>query len=135
MIFNEQSKDTHSSRTQVDLRCLSWLWLLVRVLFVYNNPLKAWEVATAREAKDGRAIDLDVFVDRYFKSKESVRILKKEFGQNILIDLLFKDLGEKSVRPEFNIECINSHLPEKYTPTTLRGAIEKQENKDANSKN
>ena len=63
---------------------------------------------------------------RYFKSKESVRILKKEFGQKILIDLLFKDVGEKSVRPEFNIDSIDSYLPEKYTPASLREAIEKK---------
>ncbi|MCG8609062.1 MAG: zeta toxin family protein [Pseudomonadales bacterium] len=115
-------------------RCLKRNYL-VRIIFVYNSPLKAWEVANAREKKDGRAIDIDVFIDRYFKSKESIRILKKEFGQNILIDLLFKDLNEKNVRPEFNIECIDSYLPEKYTPASLRKAITEKETNDANAKN
>ncbi|KZY78326.1 hypothetical protein A3740_07865 [Oleiphilus sp. HI0068] len=80
----------------------------------------------------GRAIDLDVFVDRYFKSKDTVRKLKEEFGQNLQVDLLFKDLDQK-VRPEFNIGNIDNYLDEKYTPASLREALDNTETEDDNS--
>ncbi|KZZ53225.1 zeta toxin family protein, partial [Oleiphilus sp. HI0123] len=98
----------------------------VVITFVYNDPLNAWKAAKARELTMGRAIDLDVFVDRYFKSKDTVRKLKEEFGQNLQVDLLFKDLDQK-VRPEFNIGNIDNYLDEKYTPASLREALDNTE--------
>ncbi|HEY9033916.1 MAG TPA: zeta toxin family protein, partial [Pseudomonadales bacterium] len=101
----------------------------VSVLYVYNNPVLAWEAARLREVRDGRAIDLDVFIDRYFKSKATIRRLKKEFGKDVHVDLLFKELDAKSVRPRFNVGDIDNYLPEKYTPVSLRAELTKSERK------
>jgi predicted ABC-type ATPase len=95
----------------------------VKVLFAYNDPILAWEAAKMREVRDGRAVPMDIFIDRYFKSKESIRILKDKFGRDIQIDLLFKELNNNALRPEFNIDNIDNHLPEKYTPASLKQAL------------
>lgn len=99
----------------------------VGVMYVYNSPLSAWEAARAREARDGRAITIDVFIDRYFKSKESVRILKQEFGRSVKIDLLLKDLREDKSGFKFNVDDIDNHIPEQYTPESLKNALLKSE--------
>jgi len=106
----------------------------VRVLYVHNSPLSAWEVAKAREARDGRAITMDVFIDRYFKSKESVRILKQEFGRSVKIDLLLKDLKAEKSGFKFNVDDIDNHIPEQYTPESLKNALLESEKDDATSK-
>lgn len=99
----------------------------VQVLFVYNDPIMSWKAAAAREVSEGRAVPMDIFIDRYFKSKESVRYLKQEFGQNIQIDLLFKELNKQAVRPEFNIDNIDNYIPEKYNRQSLEKALLKSE--------
>tara|TARA_R110002072_G_scaffold33030_9_gene100253 strand:- start:4314 stop:5087 length:774 start_codon:yes stop_codon:yes gene_type:complete len=104
------------------------------ILFVYNHPINAWEAACAREARDGRKINIDVFVDRYFKSKETVRIIKKEFGNRINIDLLLKDLKADDVSFKFNIDDIDNHIPEQYTPASLKNTLLKQEDVHESSK-
>jgi UDP-N-acetylglucosamine kinase len=107
-------------------RCLKRGYEL-RVLYVYNSPLSAWEAARAREARDGRAITMDVFIDRYFKSKESVRILKQEFGHSVKIDLLLKDLREEKSSFKFNVDDIDNHIPEQYNRESLKNALLKSE--------
>lgn len=99
----------------------------VAILFVYNSPINAWKAACARESMDGRVITIDVFVDRYFKSKETVRTIKKQFGQSIKIDLLLKDLTADDVSFKFNVDDIDNHIPEQYTPISLKNTLLTQE--------
>ena len=95
----------------------------ISLCFVYNDPLKAWEAVKLRQLTTGRDVKLDIFIDRYFKSKNNVNALKEEFGKNISLDILFKDLKTSILRPEFNVSHIDSYIPCAYNRQTLRQAI------------
>ncbi|WP_240350661.1 zeta toxin family protein, partial [Pseudomonas viridiflava] len=42
----------------------------VQVLYVYQNPLLAWEFVKAREQAEGRRILADHFVEQYFSARD-----------------------------------------------------------------
>ena len=43
---------------------------LVQLIYVYQNPLQAWEFVKAREKRDGRHIPKESFIDQYFRARE-----------------------------------------------------------------
>lgn len=131
-ILDGTLSDTNKAISNVN-RCIKRDYA-VTVLFVYNHPINAWKAASAREEVDGRTITIDVFVDRYFKSKETVRTLKKEFGHRVKIDLLLKDLEEEDVSFKFNVDDIDNHIPEQYNPDSLRNTLLNQEEAHESSK-
>lgn len=102
----------------------------ITLCFVYNDPIRAWETAKLRKLTTGRDVKLDVFIDRYFKSRDNANALKKEFGSKITLDILFKDLNSVELRPEFNVSSIDSHIPCHYTRESLKLAIQKLEAKN-----
>src|SRR3989338_11479614 len=52
-------------------RCLSRDYV-VQILYVYQNPLQAWNFVVARELRDGRAVPQESFVAQYFTARENV---------------------------------------------------------------
>lgn len=52
----------------------------VQILYVYQNPLLAWEFVKAREEAEGRRIRPEHFVDQYFAARDVVNALKLEYG-------------------------------------------------------
>src|SRR5690554_4512902 len=101
----------------------------ITLCFVYNDPLVSWQTAQLRKLTTGRDVKLDIFIDRYFKSRENVNILKSEFGKRVTLDILFKDLSTADLRPEFNVSSIDNHIPCNYNRDTLKLAIQKLEAK------
>ncbi|WP_341476994.1 zeta toxin family protein [Pseudomonas viridiflava] len=55
----------------------------VQVLYVYQNPLLAWEFVKAREQAEGRRILADHFVEQYFSARDVVNTLKLEYGKHV----------------------------------------------------
>ena len=51
----------------------------VQILYVYQNPIKAWEFVQARERLEGRKILKNDFIKQYFAAREVVNSLKGEF--------------------------------------------------------
>lgn len=89
----------------------------VLIMYVYRDPVKAWEFVLEREVVEGRRVLKESFIERYFSARETVNRIKSRFGDKIKVDLLIRD-GDH--RPEFNILKIDSHLREKYTPLDLK---------------
>lgn len=54
---------------------------LIQILYVYQDPFQAWNFVKARAKVDGRIIPKEDFIKQYFKARENVHILKKEFGE------------------------------------------------------
>ena len=52
----------------------------VQILYVYQNPVLAWEFVKAREEAEGRRIRSEHFVDQYFAARDVVNALKLEYG-------------------------------------------------------
>ncbi len=96
---------------------------LVQILYVYQDPLLAWEFVQAREVEEGRKILPKHFVGQYFSARQTVNELKAKYGKSISVDLLHKEIDNSNRLYEANIDQIDNHVPEKYTPETLTRAI------------
>lgn len=94
----------------------------VVILYVYQDPLLAWQFVQARERVEGRKINLEHFIEQYFGARDAVDRLKAAFGNQIEVDLLLKDNDNKVKSYKANIDKIDNHASEKYD----RAALEKQ---------
>lgn len=91
----------------------------VQIVYVYQDPIQAWKFVKIREAKDGRHIPADAFIQQYFQARENVNQLKKEFGPQLKVDLIVKDIDGTDVFYKENIDAIDSHIPERYSKENL----------------
>lgn len=87
---------------------------VVQILYVYQEPRLAWEFVQAREAKEGRRVPPEQFVDQYFAARETVNRLKREFGADIRVDLLLKNNDGSNRFYRNGVDQIDYHIPEKY---------------------
>ncbi len=87
---------------------------VVQILYVYQEPRLAWEFVQAREAKEGRRVPPEQFVDQYFAARETVNRLKREFGAEIRVDLLLKNNDGSNRFYRNGVDQIDYHIPEKY---------------------
>lgn len=95
---------------------------LVQVIYVYQDPLQAWEFVKARELKDGRHIPKDSFVDEYFKARTVVNQIKNDFPQVVLY-LLVKDIDGAVQDYKENIDNIDNYVKENYTVDALNNML------------
>lgn len=91
----------------------------VQILYVYQDPFLAWEFVQAREEGEGRRIRPEHFIEQYFSARGVVNKLKSEFGSEIKVDLLLKNNDNTHRTYRANIDQIDNHVPEKYTPVDL----------------
>jgi UDP-N-acetylglucosamine kinase len=96
---------------------------LVQILYVYQDPLLAWRFVKAREKAEGRNIRREDFIAQYFAARDVVNGLKERFGKNVSVDLLIKNLDGSGQSYKANIDRIDNHVPEKYTPGSLEKAL------------
>lgn len=91
----------------------------VQIYYVYQEPEMAWRFVQVREKLEGRRILAEHFIEQYFASRNVVNRLKDEFGKDISVDLLLKNLDGSDKVYKANVERIDSHIPEKYTEEDL----------------
>jgi predicted ABC-type ATPase len=94
------------------------------IYFIYQNPIKAWEITKAREAEDGRRVFKDKFIEAYFKARANVKNAKDAYGNSIEINLVIKEYektGQEKV--ELNISSIDGYLGKVYTMEELERII------------
>jgi predicted ABC-type ATPase len=87
----------------------------VQILYVYQEPILAWEFVQAREAAEGRRIRPETFIDQYFGAREVVNRLKREFGRNISVDLLLKNNDNSRRLYQAGVDQIDHHIPERFS--------------------
>ena len=86
----------------------------VQILYVYLDPLAAWNFVQAREALEGRRIPPERFIAQYFAARDVVNDLKRNFGAKIHVDLLQKPIDGSERLYRAGIDQIDNHIPEKY---------------------
>ena len=95
----------------------------VQLLYVYLNPEKAWEFVQAREKTEGRNIPPERFIEQYFMARQNVNQLKQKYGNKINVDLLLKDIDGTNRLYKAGIDCIDHHIPEKYSKADIEELI------------
>lgn len=94
----------------------------VQVLYVYQDPMLAWNFVEAREEAEGRRILPQHFVDQYFAARDVVNTLKLEFGKEVHVDLLLKHIDNTGRLYKAGVDKIDYHIPERHTRASL-GAL------------
>lgn len=98
----------------------------VQILYVYQQPRLAWNFVQAREREEGRRILPEHFVEQYFAARETVNKLKAEYGKELWVDLLLKDIDNSNRSYVANVDKIDNHIPEKYNYESLMTLIKGQ---------
>lgn len=95
----------------------------VQILYVYQDPIVAWDFVQAREKVEGRKILREHFIEQYFAARDSVNMLKRTFGKKVFVDLLFQNSDNSQKLYKANIDQIDNHVPEKYTLAALESQL------------
>lgn len=95
----------------------------VQILYVYQDPLLAWQFVQAREEAEGRRILPEHFIDQYFAARDVVNALKLEFGKDVHVDLLLKHIDNSSRLYKAGVDKIDYHIPENYSRPALRAKL------------
>lgn len=95
----------------------------VQILYVYQDPIQAWNFVQKRELLEGRRIEKEHFITQYFAARDSVNCLKKEFGNQIKVDLLEKNIDGSDQSYRENIDIIDNYITEMYNVETLNSVI------------
>lgn len=94
----------------------------VFIVYVYQDPIQAWGFVKKREAKDGRKVPKEAFIEQYFAARANVNLIKGMFtkeGETIKVDLIEKNIDGTNLRYKENISVIDNHIKEKYSKDTL----------------
>jgi predicted ABC-type ATPase len=100
----------------------------VLVLYVYQNPERAWEFVQAREKVEGRNIPVEGFVHQYFAAREVVNRLKFNFGHSVTVDIFIKNEDGSTKAYRENIQQIDTHIPETYDHGSLARKLSQKRN-------
>ncbi len=92
----------------------------VQIIYVYQDPIQAWQFVKAREVKDGRHVPCESFINQYFQARENVNCLKKEFGAKIKVDLVVKNIDGSDFSYRENIDVIDNYISEQYNIDQLK---------------
>jgi len=95
----------------------------VQILYVYQDPMLAWQFVQAREAAEGRRILPEHFVEQYFAARDAVNALKLKFGKDIHVDLLLKHIDNSNRLYKAGVDKIDYHIPERHTRLSLATAL------------
>jgi len=67
---------------------------LIQIIYVYQDPIQAWEFVKEREKRDGRNIPKESFIDEYFNARLVANKIKQDFPK-ITLYILIKILMDQ----------------------------------------
>lgn len=115
--------DYEKARTNIS-RCINKK-RKVGVIYLYQDPIIAWQFTQKRETLEGRKIPIDMFINSFFEAYENVNKIKKEFGNQIELWLIIKNLEQGIEKTFFNIDNVDSYLKIEYNTQSLREKLKK----------
>jgi len=97
----------------------------VELWFVYQDPEKAWEFTTAREEEEARRVNKEIFINSFFISRENVKKAKKQFGDDLILNLLIKNTDNTDGELYLNIQGdeLDYRIKNTYTKEELRETL------------
>jgi len=98
-----------------------------QIYFVYQDPVQAWHFTKIREQKEGRFVPQEAFINAYFKSRENVQAVKREFGDTVTLRLITRNYSTGENRVFDDVDDIDKYLPKLYTEDELKGLLDGQE--------
>ncbi len=89
------------------------------LFYVHQDPLVAWDIAKARELREGRMVPKETFINAYFSSRENVNRCKAEFGEKVHLYLINKNADTLQYKYEINITNVDHYIKVPYTRALL----------------
>lgn len=96
----------------------------VYVVFVYQAPAKAWHFVQQREAAEGRRVRPKDFAKKFCASQEVANKMKAEFGEQVMLDLVYKDLDNAVEFYKSNVDNVLNYIGEQYTEAQILREIQ-----------
>lgn len=87
--------------------------------YIYQDPIVAWDFTQKREAVEGRNIPRDAFIDQFFLARENATILKREFGKDITLDVVTRNISTNEYKYWFNVDNVDSCIKDEYSKDQL----------------
>jgi UDP-N-acetylglucosamine kinase len=95
----------------------------VFIIYVYQDPLQAWNFVTQRAIKDGRHVPKAAFTEQYFASRKNVNYIKELYGDTIKVDIIIKNIDGTNLRYIENAASIDTYIKEQYSKSDLERLI------------
>ena len=86
----------------------------VQVFYVHQDPTVAWEFTKKREKIEGRFVPREQFINAYLMSRKSIIKIKKDFGEKIELNIVFKNYQNKVAEVSYDTQSPELILPESY---------------------
>jgi predicted ABC-type ATPase len=96
----------------------------VGITYIYQDPLVAWDFTKKREKVEGRPVPKSTFINAFFTAKENVDKIKKDFGKQVELDLVIKNVDQGVQKSHFNIDQVANYLKIEYTSQTLEELLQ-----------
>lgn len=94
----------------------------IQILYVYQDPLQAWDFVKQRALIDGRHVPKEAFIEQYFNARITVNEIKKEFPE-VKVYLLIKNIDGSTQEYRENVDNIDNYVKEGYTVATLNDML------------
>lgn len=92
----------------------------ISVFYVYQDPIVAWKFTKAREAIEGRRVPKNVFIDSLFSAKENANRLKQEFGKDLHLYVIVKNLDDAADEETYvEVDSVDQYVTINYSKQAL----------------
>lgn len=91
----------------------------VIIYYLFQDPKVAWNFTQIREAKEGRRVSKEVFINAFLRARENVSQAKTRFGNTIILNLIIKDFTKNFEQAHPNIDHLEKYLEAVYTKEEL----------------
>jgi len=95
----------------------------VYIIYIFQDPLIAWEFTLKREKLQKRKITKEIFIDSFIKAKENVDKIKSIFKDKVRIILIKKNYYGNDEKFWLNKDNIDSYIEFNYTRESLNDII------------
>lgn len=94
-----------------------------REIYIYQEPLKAWEFTLKREKLHSRKITKEAFVKAFIKAKENVNNAKKMYKEKVNLNVIIKNYANNIEKIYMNVESVDNYVEFNYNEQTLCNII------------
>lgn len=95
----------------------------VQIYFVYQDPQEAWAFTKIREEKEGRHVPKETFINAYYESRNNVKAVKGEFGDQVTLRVIIKSYKNQTYDIYDDVQDLDKVLPNLYNKDELREVL------------
>lgn len=90
------------------------------IIYIDQDPIVAWHFTQEREKVEGRSIPREFFIRTLFESRENVKKIKEQYGDQIVLRVIQKDYIKQTQRFVEDVKFIDDVVRIKYSVDDLR---------------